>query len=73
MTYLQSLAVTVIVLALSHMCRPCKVANWEPMTVAEQAAEAEIIVHGTVIAHYAMPDVPIDRVGLIICMFSSTY
>ena len=45
------------------MVRPCSVPNWNPMTLAEQAAEANIIVYGRVDAHYPMDDIPIETVN----------
>ncbi|XP_022094834.1 coiled-coil domain-containing protein 3-like isoform X1 [Acanthaster planci] len=61
MTRFQLLSVVVAFMVFCRGCQPCKVVNWRPKTVAEQAAEAEIIVYGTITEHYPLPDVPLDR------------
>ncbi|XP_022094836.1 uncharacterized protein LOC110981530 isoform X2 [Acanthaster planci] len=61
MTRLKFLSVMLAVLAFCRVCWPCSVIDWKPMTVAEQAAKAKIIVYGTVEVHHKMPDVPLDR------------
>ncbi|XP_038059246.1 uncharacterized protein LOC119730432 [Patiria miniata] len=61
MTGFRQLVVVSLLLAFCEVCRPCSVVNWRHKSVAEQAAEAKIIVYGTVRAHYPMPDVPIEN------------